>query len=214
MGNNCPCCKSKNPNNNSEETNNSNSLETQNIYQKNIINNDIKKSNNPDNDNFVKQNIETNNNNENKIYIKQTEPILVGLVNLGSTDYMNATLQCLSNTTKLTDYFLERYIEDRNNLISNEYCEVIENLWNSNNNNSSYSPKSFKDILYEENPLFERIVANDPKNLINFLLDRFQKELNKVNEQSVITNQEDDLNENKMLILFLNDFKSKYSSVI
>ena len=53
MGNNCPCCKSKNPNNNSEETNNSNALETQrNIYQKNIINNDIKKSNNPDNDNY------------------------------------------------------------------------------------------------------------------------------------------------------------------
>ena len=100
MGNNCPW-KSKNPNNISEVTNNSNALEShQNIDQKNIINNDINlimESNNSDNYNYIKQ------------YIKQTEPILVGLINLESTDYMNATLQCLSNTTKLTDYFLKRY---------------------------------------------------------------------------------------------------------
>ena len=130
MGNNCPW-KSKNPNNISEVTNNSNALEShQNIDQKNIINNDINlimESNNPDNDNqlqnqklkhddnFINKNIETNNNNENIIYIEQT-------------DYMNATLQCLSNTTKLTDYFLKRYKynkEDKKKLISNEYYGII-----------------------------------------------------------------------------------------
>ena len=37
------------------------------------------------------------------------EPILVGLNNIGATCYMNATLQCLSNTKKLTEYFLKEF---------------------------------------------------------------------------------------------------------
>ena len=64
-------------------------------------------------------------------------PILIGLDNLESTDYMNATLQCLSNTTKLTDYFLKRYKynkEDKKKLISNEYYEFVKNIWNNINN--------------------------------------------------------------------------------
>ena len=35
--------------------------------------------------------------------------VLIGLNNIGATCYMNATLQCLSNTKKLTEYFLNNY---------------------------------------------------------------------------------------------------------
>ena len=38
-----------------------------------------------------------------KIYKK---PILIGLNNIGATCFMNSTLQCLSQTKSLTDYFL------------------------------------------------------------------------------------------------------------
>ena len=40
---------------------------------------------------------------------KDKKPILIGLNNIGATCYMNATLQCFSNTNKLTEYFLNEY---------------------------------------------------------------------------------------------------------
>ena len=92
-----------------------------------------------------------------------------------------STLQCFSNTNKLTKYFLYEYQFEPNNkdkIMSNEFYKVIKNLWNKNNNNSSYSPNDFKEKLSEENPLFTGIAANDSKDLINFLLERFHKELN------------------------------------
>ena len=52
--------------------------------------------------------------------------------------------------------------------MSNEYYKVIKNLWNRQNNNKSYSPDSFKNILSQENELFAGIAANDSKDLINF----------------------------------------------
>ena len=97
---------------------------------------------------------------------------------------------------------------------------IVKNLWNRINYKRSYSPKSFKSVLYQENPIFEGTVEKDPNNLINYLLDRFHQELNKVNEQNVninyntIINPEDELNENKMLNLFFDEFKAKYRSII
>ena len=51
--------------------------------------------------------------NELKINVKKDEeiedksPILIGLNRIGNTKYMNATLQCLSQTKDLTEYFLK-----------------------------------------------------------------------------------------------------------
>ena len=113
--------------------------------------------------------------------IKEKEPILVGLNNIGATCYMNATLQSLSNTDKLTEYFLTKYKYEPNNkkkIMSNEYYTVINNLWSIDNNKKSYSPYEFKEKLSQENPLFAGIAANDSKDLINFLLERMHTELN------------------------------------
>ena len=107
------------------------------------------------------------------------EPIFVGLNNIGATCYMNATLQCLSNTKKLTDFFLKNFKnDDPKKIMSNEYYKVIKNLWKRENNKMSYSPNSFKEVLSKENPLFAGIAANDSKDLINFLIERFHQELN------------------------------------
>ena len=149
-------------------------------------------------------------------------PILVGLNNIGATCYMNATLQCLSNTDELTKYFLNKFKfddTDNNKIISNAYHNVIKNLWNRENNNKSFSPNEFKEKLSQENPLFAGVAANDSKDLINFLLERFHNELNikKDNNQNYISNEFtniDQLNEQRMLDIFANEFKMKYNSII
>ena len=116
-----------------------------------------------------------------KKYINlKKEPILVGLNNIGATCYMNATIQCLSNTDILTNYFLSEFQYEPNNnkkIMSNAYYNVIKELWNIENNNKSISPTEFKEKLSQENPLFAGINANDSKDLINFLIERLHNEL-------------------------------------
>ena len=166
-----------------------------------------------------------------KIQIKQLkdiianykEPILIGLNNIGATCYMNATLQCLSNTKKLTDYFLNNFKNgDPNKIMTNEYYKVIKNLWNRENNKKPYSPNSFKEVLSKENPLFAGIAANDSKDLINFLLERFHQELNiinknkntNINNNNNIQINPDQTNELMMLKIFLDEFKENFNSPI
>ena len=137
---------------------------------------------------------------------------------------MNATLQCLSNTNELTNFFLNKFNyepNDNNKIISNAYYNVIKDLWNRNINNKSFSPYEFKEKLSQENPLFAGIQANDSKDLINFLLERFHNELNKIKKDIQINNYvsyqiqpNDQLDEQKMLNIFTNEFKEKYNSII
>ena len=146
------------------------------------------------------------------------EPNLVGLVNIGAQCYMNATLQSLYNTKKFTDYFLEKYHEGNNKIMSNEYYTIVKNLSNRNNHNKSYAPHSFKQVLIRENPVFEGVYTNESKDLISYLLERFHEELNIINENNLQNNllitQQDQLDEQKMLYLFIKDFKAKFNSII
>ena len=155
---------------------------------------------------------------EEKIYYNKKIPILIGLNNIGATCYMNATLQCLSNTKELTEFFLNNY-KDKNkkkHIITYEYYELIKNLWNEKNNNKPYSPYSFKDVLSQENDLFAGIQANDSKDLINFLIERLHQELNVIKEKNNNENfyQINQLNENEALQFFLKDFTSSFNSII
>ena len=155
---------------------------------------------------------------EEKIYYNKKIPILIGLNNIGATCYMNASLQCLSNTKELTEFFLNNY-KDKNkkkHIITYEYYELIKNLWNEKNNNKPYSPYSFKDVLSQENELFAGIQANDSKDLINFLIERLHQELNVIKEKNNNENfyQINQLNENEALQFFLKDFTSNFNSII
>ena len=154
---------------------------------------------------------------------KKYKVVLIGLNNIGATCYMNATFQCLSNSKDLTEYFLNLYKKAPNKIMANEYYEVIKNLWDVDSKNKSYSPISFKEVLAKENPLFTGIEANDSKDLINFLLERFHQELNVINTNIKISNndinnneyhQPDNTNELAMLKDFLEDFVKKFNSPI
>jgi len=140
-----------------------------------------------------------------------------GLDNIGATCYMNATLQCLSNTKKLEEYFQKKYNNSNNRIMSNEFFNLIKHLFNETDKKPSYSPYSFKEALSKENPLFAGIQANDSKDLINFLLERLHQETNVIKNNININNdiqQQDQTNENLMLKLFLDEFTQKFNSPI
>ena len=48
-----------------------------------------------------------------KNIIKDSSPALVGLNNIGATCFMNSTLQCLSQTKALSEYFLNDKNKER-----------------------------------------------------------------------------------------------------
>ena len=144
---------------------------------------------------------------------------LIGLENIGATCYMNSTLQCLSNTDKLTTYFLEKFTykkDDVSKKISNNFYIVLHNLWESEKN--YYKPIKFKKALSEENPLFSGINANDSKDLLNFLLERLHVELNKASNDNItkINNIQNlnQLSEEQAKQSFLNAFIKNHKSII
>ena len=152
-----------------------------------------------------------------------------GLANIGATCYMNATLQCLSHTIKLANYFLDPRNAKliRSKQFSKELLEVFKKLWikSYNKNKNDYEPHKFKDIISELNPLFAGIAANDAKDLINFILQELHSELNLANGENNINNDnnaymkgnllfQDQTNENQMFMAFFNDFKNNQKSII
>jgi len=152
-------------------------------------------------------------------YFPKIKPILIGLNNIGATCYMNASLQCLSNTKELTEYFLKDYKEkDKSKqIMSHEYHRVLRHLWDENSKEKAYSPNSFKEVLSKENPLFAGIAANDSKDFINFLIERLHQELNNINKDNNVTDSWMRINQaNEMEVLkgFLQDFNTTFNSPI
>ena len=152
---------------------------------------------------------------------KKESTLIRGLDNIGATCYMNATLQSLSNTVQLTDYFLTKFQfnqNDNSKKISNEYYLLLKHLWNKNSKKISFSPNTFKNVLSKENPLFSGIAANDSKDLLNFLLERLHNELNKKEDQNISNNiqiiEQAQLNEELIKKIFFDDFTKKFRSII
>ena len=147
------------------------------------------------------------------------EEPMIGLGNIGATCYMNATLQCLSHTIKLSNYFLNGKYENfiKSKKLSKGFLEVIKKLWikSYNGNKSYYEPYNFKKLISDMNPLFKGIQANDSKDLINFILQELHIELNKAkSKQNFDFSNIDQTNENQMFKNFLEEFKNNQKSII
>jgi len=154
------------------------------------------------------------------------QPTLIGLNNIGATCFMNSTLQCLSQTKDITNYFLNEKNKDRiinNNIaIKNNYeyqlspifLELIQKLWEINGPNS-FSPNTFMNTINNMNPLFKSGQAGDAKDFIIFVLEQLHKEL----KQSININFQDEngtLNQydkNSAINYFFNDFKKECSII-
>ena len=115
----------------------------------------------------------------------KTLPGIKGLKNVGATCYMNATLQCFSNIDKIKVELINKYesLKTNNKKLSFALAEVIYNLW-VELKGKSFSPNNFKEIISSMNPIFKGIGANDPKDLILFMLNAIHKETNEKSQMN------------------------------
>ena len=145
-----------------------------------------------------------------------------GLHNLGNSCYMNSGLQCLSNTTLLTPYFLKDfYLKDinlnnplgSNGEIVTEYAKLMKTLWYGTE--ISISPTSFKHVFGKHYKNFEDISQQDSQEFITTLMDSLHEDLNKVKLKPYIENKVvEDYNDNSTANEAWYDYLARNQSVI
>ena len=152
------------------------------------------------------------------------KPTLVGLNNIGATCFMNATLQCLSQTYLLTNYFLHNRDRIYNNNLSKQnpnslqlcpvYYELLKELW-SKDGKKSVSPNDFMNTVEQMNSLFKKGQAGDSKDFIIFILEQFHKELKKSvkNKNEVESTPLNQYDKNNALNYFFNEFQQECSII-
>lgn len=122
-----------------------------------------------------------------------------GLRNLGNTCFMNSSLQCLSNTPPLRDYFISNeFKQDINKAnpigmkgnIAEQFGNVIKALWSGED--SYISPRLLKQSIAKWAPQFEGYNQHDSQELLAFLLDGLHEDLNKISKKPFVETKEAD----------------------
>ena len=142
-----------------------------------------------------------------------TYPHKAGLLNVGQSCYMNATIECLSNIKSLSNNLLQKYgsynIDKQPLCVS--YSSLLYDLLHTTE--KYIKPNLFKEIIGKLNPLFEGNHAADAKDLIFFIIETLHKELcpslnNNNNEIDFLQQELNSQNEQKMLNDFLKEMQS------
>ena len=202
-------------------------LSNQNLqnFQNNFINQPMNINSSPQlNQNFNikydKEEVVTKVENSNNPFVKGIVfPHPAGLLNVGQSCYMNATIEALSNIKEFSSRLLQKYgsfdLETQPLCLS--FSSLLYNLFHTKEN--YIAPKLFKEIIGKLNPLFEGNHAADAKDLIFFIIETLHKEIlgpnknNSNNEVDFLQQEMNSQDEQKMLNDFLIEYKSNRTFV-
>ncbi|KAM4627448.1 ubiquitin carboxyl-terminal hydrolase 32 isoform 2-T2 [Polymixia lowei] len=128
-----------------------------------------------------------------------TEKGATGLSNLGNTCFMNSSIQCVSNTKPLTDYFISGrhlYELNRTNPIGMRghmakcYGDLVLELWSGTQKN--VAPLKLRWTIAKYAPRFNGFQQQDSQELLAFLLDGLHEDLNRVHEKPYVELKDSD----------------------
>ncbi|OWF52140.1 Ubiquitin carboxyl-terminal hydrolase 32 [Mizuhopecten yessoensis] len=139
---------------------------------------------------------------KNKTFRKDQAPThkgATGLNNLGNTCFMNAAVQCVSNTWPLTHYFiggLHLFELNRTNPlgmkghIAQRYGDLVKDLWSGTA--KSIAPLKLRWTIGKYAPRFNGFQQHDSQELLSFLLDGLHEDLNRVHDKPYVELKDSD----------------------
>ena len=148
---------------------------------------------------------------------------VIGLKNLGNTCFLNSSLQCLSATIPLTDYFLgydyrseinkDNFLGTGGKLVT-AYAELMKQMWLGKQ--SVVTPTDFKKQIGTFAPQFSGYHQHDSQELLSFLLDGIHEDLNRVKQRPYIVDRDCDgtNDENDAIEAWKNYLKRNRSLVV
>ncbi|XP_064206153.1 ubiquitin carboxyl-terminal hydrolase 32-like [Anguilla rostrata] len=128
-----------------------------------------------------------------------TEKGATGLSNLGNTCFMNSSIQCVSNTKPLTEYFTSgRHLYELNRInpmgmrghMAKCYGDLVQELWSGTQKN--VAPLKLRWTIAKYAPRFNGFQQQDSQELLAFLLDGLHEDLNRVHEKPYVELKDSD----------------------